>query len=168
MRTGEIRGLRWSFIDKDFIRIPLELTKTNKPNTKEKGLKVIPINENVRRILGREPRALHTDLVFHLEDREIEKMTLSRRFKRDCAKAGIPAGRKTKGGITFHDIRSTVKTNMANAGVDHTFRDALLGHSRKGMDAYYIQIEPKDLIPHMDKYIEWLNALLDKVLDKGQ
>ena len=68
MRAGEIRGLRWSFIDKDFIRIPLELTKTNKPNTKEKGLKVIPINENVRRILGREPRALHTDLVFHFSN----------------------------------------------------------------------------------------------------
>ena len=71
---------------------------------------------------------------------------------KDCAKAGIPAGRKTEGGITFHDIRSTVKTNMANAGVDPTFRDALLGHSRKGMDTYYIQIDPKNLISHMGIY----------------
>ena len=71
---------------------------------------------------------------------------------KDCAKAGIPAGRKMEAGITFHDIRSTVKTNMLNAGVNHTFRDALLGHSRKGMDKYYIQIEPKDLVSHMAIY----------------
>ena len=85
----------------------------------------------------------------------------------DCVKAGIPAGRKMKGGITFHDIRSTVKTNMANAGVNHTFRDALLGHSRKGMDTYYIQIEPKDLVPHMAIYERWLNSEIRQTLDRG-
>ena len=158
MRAGEIQALRWPFIDKDFIKVPLELTKTKKPNTKEKGIKVIPINKNVRKILNQQVRNLHSDLVFQLRGREIPKATLSREFMKDCVKAGISAGRKMKGGITFHDIRSTVKTNMANAGVDPTFRDALLGHSRKGMDTYYIQLDPKDLTSHMVQYERWLNS----------
>ncbi|UCF84791.1 MAG: site-specific integrase, partial [Desulfobacteraceae bacterium] len=168
MRAGEIRALRWPFIGKDFIRIPLEFTKTNKPNTKERGLKVIPINKNVRKILNQQVRNLHNDLVFQLRGRKIPKTTLSRAFMKDCVKADIPAGRKMEGGLTFHDIRSTVKTNMANAGVDPTFRDALLGHSRKGMDTYYIQIDPKNLICHMATYERWLNSEIRQILDRGE
>ena len=171
MRGGEIRGLRWEFIDKKFIKIPLELTKTRNPNTKEKGVKIIPISNNVRRILNEQREAMlkegaRSDIVFPLKSREIPKATLSREFMKDCQKAGIPAGRKTKDGITFHDIRTTVKTNMLNASVDGTFRDALLGHSRKGMDKHYIQIDPKDLSSHLAVYERWLNESVRQTLDR--
>ena len=148
--------------------MPLELTKTTNPNTKEKGVKVIPINNNVRKIFNQQIRNLHSALVFQLRGKEIPPTKLSREFRADCAKAGIPAGRKMEGGITFHDIRSTVKTNMANAGIDPTFRDALLGHSRKGMDTYYIQIDPKDLASHMAVYEGWLNEKVSQKLAQRQ
>ena len=172
MRAGEIRAIRWSFIGKDFIKIPLELTKTNNPNTKERGVKVIPISNNVRKVLNQQREMMlkqgyRNDLVFQLRGQEIRNSTFSREFMEDCVKAGMPAGRKMEGGITFHDIRSTVKTNMANAGVDPTFRDALLGHSRKGMDTYYIQIDPKDLTSHMATYERWLNSEIRQTLDRG-
>ena len=87
---------------------------------------------------------------------------------KDCAKAGIPAGTKTEGGIIFRDIRTTVKTGMVDAGIDSAYRDALLGHSRKGMDAYYIQISPKDLLPSMALYEQWLNLKIRQSLDRRQ
>jgi hypothetical protein len=34
-----------------------------------------------------------------------------------CDRAGIPYGKKAKNGITMHDFRRTVKTNMLKAGV---------------------------------------------------
>jgi len=43
--------------------------------------------------------------------------------------------------ITFHDIRRTVKTGMLKAGVDEVYRDAILGHAKKGMDEHYLVVE---------------------------
>ena len=58
MRTGEIRGLKWSHIDREkgVIRLPAELTK-------EARAKVIPINHHVKRVLADLPRAIHHDHV---------------------------------------------------------------------------------------------------------
>lgn len=129
---------------------------------------MIPISNNVRKILNQQVRNLHDDLVFQLKGKEIREMTLSKEFLKDCAKAGIPAGTKTAGGIVFRDIRTTVKTGMVNAGIDSAYRDALLGHSRKGMDTYYIQIDPKNLIPSTKAYEHWLNSNVRQVLDRRE
>jgi integrase len=58
MRTGELRGLRWSHIDREkgVIRLPADLTKESK-------VKVIPINHHVKRVLSGLPRAIHHDFV---------------------------------------------------------------------------------------------------------
>jgi hypothetical protein len=63
-------------------------------------------------------------------------------------------------GITFHDIRRTVKTNMVNAGVDHVYRDIILGHSLHGMDVHYMAPSEKDLHRAMACYTEWLDGQL--------
>ena len=46
----------------------------------------------------------------------------------------VQYGEKTPNGITFHDMRRTVKTNMLNAGVDKTYRDMILGHRLQNVD----------------------------------
>jgi integrase len=118
MRLGEIRQLRWSYIDwpKMMIRLPKEVTK--------------------------EGRA-----------KDVQ-------FQEVCKKADIAYGRKTTGGIVFHDIRRTFKTNMLLAGVDKAHRDAILGHSLKGMDAHYIVVGDDSLTSAMDKYTKWLDGQL--------
>lgn len=58
MRTGELRGLRWSHIDREkgLVRLPADLTKESKA-------KVIPINRHVKKVLAEVPRAIHHEFV---------------------------------------------------------------------------------------------------------
>jgi integrase len=153
MRTGEIRGLRWSHIDREkgVIRLPAELTK-------EARAKVISINHHVKRVLTDIPRAIHHDHVITYRNEPIATPGgLKKSFIAACGRAGIPYGQKEADGVTFHDIRRTVKTNMVNAGVDRVHRDLILGHSLQGMDARYISPSEDDLHWAMKKYTEWVD-----------
>jgi hypothetical protein len=80
--------------------------------------------------------------------------------ERTCTKADITRGRKE--GITFHDIRRTVKTNMVRAGIDKVYRDTILGYSLKEMDVNYIVPTDIALTNAMDQYTKWLDGQLEK------
>ncbi len=157
MRLGEIKALRWSYIDKKamMIRLPKKVTKEGRD-------KDIPINHNVKAILDSIPQTLPpNDYVINYIGKPMSgKSSLKKQFAETCEKAGILYGRKTRGGIIFHDIRRTVKTNMLLAGVDRPHRDTILGHSLKGMDAHYIVTTDESLTKAMDKYTEWLDGKL--------
>jgi integrase len=153
MRAGEIRTLRWSYIDKEktFIRLPAKVVKEAKPKT-------IPINRHVKAILDRLPRTIHPDFVVTYKGKPIkQKDGYKRSFRTACKKADIPCGRKASNGITFHDIRRTVKTNMLNAGVSKVHCDLILGHSLQGMDAHYIWPDDDTLRQAMERYTAWLD-----------
>ncbi len=153
-RTGELRGLRWSHIDREkwVIRLPADLTK-------EARAKVIPINQHVKRVLANVPRAIHHDFVFTYQNEPIKSPGgLHKSFLTACAKADIAHGHNEPNGITFHDIRRTVKTNMLNAGVDKVHRDIILGHCLTGMDVHYMAPSEEDLHRAMAKYTEWLDG----------
>ena len=83
-------------------------------------------------------------------------------FLTACSRAGIPQGHNEENGITFHDIRRTVKTNMLNAGVDKVHRDLILGHSLKGMDIHYMAPSEADLHQAMARFTEWLDSQLNQ------
>jgi integrase len=153
MRLGELRLLKWSYIDRKagFIRLPANATK-------EKKSKNIPINHNVQEVLKNIPRALKHDFVFTYRGNPIRsKNGLKNSFKTACKHANIPCGRNIPDGIIFHDIRRTVKTNMLNAGVDKAHRDLILGHSLEGMDVHYIAPDEHTLKQAMEKYTRWLD-----------
>ena len=157
MRKGELRNLKWSHIDREnmFIRLPKEITKEGQP-------KNIPINHHVMKVLISIPHALKHDFVFTYKGAPItHKSGFKKSFISACNKANIPYGRKEPNGITFHDIRRTVKTNMLNAGVDKVHRDMIVGHSLKGMDAYYLVPTEDSLREAMNKYTQWLDKQLD-------
>jgi integrase len=159
MRTGELRGLRWSHIDREkgVIRLPGDLTKENKA-------KVIPMNHHVKGVLAYLPRAIHHDFVLTYKNEPIVTPGgLKNSFITACGKAGIPYGQQVRKGITFHDIRRTVKTNMLSAGVDKVYRDTILGHSLTGMDAHYISPSEEDLHRAMGIYTIWLDAQIQNV-----
>jgi len=159
MRTGELRALRWSHIDREkwVIRLPADLTK-------EKRSKTIPINHHVKAILADLPRAIHHDFVLtYLNEPIITPGGLKNSFITACGKAGIPYGQHVPNGITFHDLRRTVKTNMLNAGVDKVHRDIILGHSLHGMDVHYMSPSEDDLHRAMARYTEWLDGQLQSV-----
>jgi integrase len=158
MRSGEIRTLRWSYIDKEkkFIRLPAKAVKESKPKT-------IPINYHVKAVLEGLPRAIHHDFVVTYRGKPIkQKDGYKRSFRTACKKACIPCGRNTQNGITFHDIRRTVKTNMISAEVSKVHCDLILGHSLQGMDAHYVVPDDDALRQAMGKYTTWLD---DKIAD---
>jgi integrase len=157
MRQGEMLKLKWSHIERGagFIRLPAEITKEGKA-------KSIPLNKHVRKVLERLPRAMHHDHVFTYQGNPI-KVGITFAFKSACKTAGIPYGQKVENGVRFHDIRTTVKTNMLRAGLSKTVRDTILGHSLQGMDVYYIKLSDNDLKAEMDKYTAWLDAQIANV-----
>ncbi len=173
MRSGEILGLRWSHIDREkgVIRLPAEVTK-------ESRAKVIPMNHHIKAVLAGLTRTIHHDFVFTYKGEPIgTNGGFKKSFLTACTRAGIPQGHNEPDGITFHDIRRTVKTNMLNAGVDKVHRDLILGHSLQGMDIHYLAPSEDDLHRAMERYTEWLDGQLilasvdqnvDQVIKKGQ
>ncbi|MFC1876228.1 tyrosine-type recombinase/integrase [Thermodesulfobacteriota bacterium] len=156
MRRGEIRQLKWSYIDRknDMIRLPPKIVKEGKG-------KAVPVNHHVEKALKGLPRALKHDFVITYKGQPIRQPGgLNRSFRTACKDAGVPFGRKADNGITIHDIRRTVKTNMLIAGVDKVFRDTILGHSLQGMDAHYISLDDKALKNAMGRYTAWLDDQL--------
>jgi integrase len=123
--------------------------------------KGVPINHHVEKALKGLPRALKHDFVITYKGQPIRQPGgLNRSFRTACKDAGVPFGRKTDNGITIHDIRRTVKTNMLIAGVDKIYRDIILGHSLQGMDAHYISPDDEALKRAMDRYTTWLDDQL--------
>ncbi|MCG6973105.1 MAG: tyrosine-type recombinase/integrase [Desulfobacterales bacterium] len=159
MRVGELRLLKWSYVDKvnKYIRLPAETTKEGRS-------KNIPINHHVRKTLDSLPRSILHNFVFTYKRQPITNAGgLKRSFKTACIETGIPHGSKTQNGLIFHDIRRTVKTNMLNAGVDKVHRDLILGHSLKGMDAHYMAPDDGALTKAMDKYTLWLDGQISNI-----
>jgi integrase len=157
MRTGEIRKLKWSHIDRKamFIRLPEEITKEKRP-------KNIPINHHVKTVLDSIPRHLKHNFVFTYKGDPItQKDGLKRSFRTACKNAKIPCGQKTPNGITPHDFRRTMKTNMLSAGVDKAHRDMIVGHSLHGMDAIYLVEDDDALRAAMDKFTKWMDKQLN-------
>ena len=50
---------------------------------------------------------------------------------------------------------------MLRAGVNKIYRDLILGHSLKGMDAYYIKPDDNDLKQAMDVFTAWFDKQLE-------
>lgn len=148
--------MKWSYIDRKnwFIRLSAKITK-------EKRDKNIPISHHVKRILDSLPRALKHNFVITYKGMPITTPGgLKRSFKTACKDAKIPCGQKVENGIIFHDIRRTVKTNMAAAGLDKAHRDVLLGHSMQGMDVHYLVPTEDTLRQEMARYTQWIDSQL--------
>jgi integrase len=159
MRPGELRQLRWSYIDRvnGFIRLPAAATKEGHDKT-------IPINHHVKAVLDGTLRHLGLDFVFANGGQPIQgPKAVSEALKGACVRAGVAYGRKALGGMTMHDIRRTVKTNMLAAGVDKTYRDLILGHALQGMDRHYIKPSEDALTQAMAVYTAWLGGQLANV-----
>lgn len=104
------------------------------------------------------PRSI-TGFVFTYRGKPIRtEGGLRKSFKTACDNAGVPFGRNVQNGITFHDIRRTIKTNMLNAGVDKVHRNMILGHALQGMDVHYMVGTDEAIKGAMNKFTEWMDT----------
>ncbi len=164
MRPGEVRTLKWEYIDRKagFIRLPASTTKEDKE-------KNIPINHHVEAVLDdlTPPLGLvtedHHDFIFAYGGKPISGPGgVKGALRGACKNAGVSYGRKAPNGIIMHDFRRTVKTNMQAAGVSKVCRDLIFGHSLQGMDTHYIVPSEETLTRAMDKYTRWLDDQIAK------
>jgi integrase len=164
MRSGELQKLQWSHVDRKnmFIRLPGEITKTGDPRD-------IPINHYVKSALDALPRSINHGFVFTCKGKPFtHKHGFKYSLKDACKKAGIPYGRNDENGVTMHDMRRTLKTNMLNAGIDKVYRDKILGHSLTGMDVHYLAPDEDTLKYQMERFTQWLDGQLNSAnVDQG-
>jgi integrase len=151
-RSGEIKALRWEWVDPEgaLIRLPGVHAKNGRPRK-------VPIEGELRDVMHRreqarlvesedgEPRV--ADLVFHRDGKPI--VDIRKAWQRACVTAGCCHVERDDTGeeITvvdklFHDLRRTAIRNMIRRGVPETVAMAISGHrTRAVFDRYNITSE---------------------------
>lgn len=156
MRQGEILSLTWEKID-----LESQVIRLWPKDTKEGKAKVVPIASALREAICGLPRGLHESHVFLFRGKPVSDIRGG--VRRACRDAGIVYGQKKPDGFTFHDIRRTVKTFMARAGMPKVYRDTILGHALRGMDAYYMIPSEEDLVSAIARYASWVESQIQNV-----
>jgi integrase len=114
----------------------VEKSKNRRPRT-------IPMTERVRAELLRVVEERSEGPVFSSARTGVNLKEIKKGFKRACELAEIPYGQNTPGGLTFHDLRHTFATRLAERGVDESVRMVLLGQSSIKMVRRYSHATPK-------------------------
>jgi len=144
MRRGEILQLRWPMLDLKARTITLEAYMT-----KDNEKRIVPISDSLMETLKKIPRHIHDDHVLIFRQKPLD--TLGKALKRACERAGVPYGRHTKNGFTFHDLRHTFNTNMRKAGVAESVIMAITGHSTREMFDRYNTVDLDDTRKAVDQ-----------------
>lgn len=75
-----------------------------------------------------------------------------------CRECGIRYGKKTTGGLRFHDLRHTATTALLAAGIDISTVQSITGHSDETMVLYYSHPSADSrtrAAAALDKSVEW-------------
>ena len=132
-RLGEIRGLRWEYVDRRAREIRL-------PDSKNGEGRVLPLDESLwvlieRRWARREHRtkdggSLLSEYVFHFRGRPAPESTIRRWWEKARTKVGLP-------GKLFHDFRRSAVRDMIRGGVPQTIAMSVSGHKTESMFRRY-------------------------------
>ncbi|MBI5184756.1 MAG: site-specific integrase [Nitrospinae bacterium] len=141
MRCNEVLSMEWSWVDlfRQTLTIPGAFAKNGKPRT-------IPLNKSAMSILVEKSkvRSLQSKVVFFNEagkKRDIAK--IGNVFRQTLKKAGIED-------FSFHCLRHTFATRLAQAGVDLYKVSKLLGHRDIGTTQRYAHHYPESLRDGVD------------------
>src|SRR5664280_571349 len=132
-RLGEIRGLRWEYVDRRAREIRLQDSKNGEG-------RVLPLDENLwalieRRWVRREykkPNDVSSIqvFVFHFRGGPVPETTIRRWWVDACTKAGLPKK-------LFHDFRRSAVRDMIRGGVPQTVAMSISGHKTESMFRRY-------------------------------
>jgi integrase len=148
LRLRDVANLEWSALDLDKRSITVRTRKTGKKVT-------IPIHPEFAGWLARQTRGIGKAPVFSALAGKSGggKSGLSMAFKRIMDRAGIKgrllreasgAGR-SQSSLSFHSLRHSFNSAMANAGVSSELRQKLTGHASAKMNEQYTHHEFEEL-----------------------
>src|SRR5664279_2274281 len=132
-RLGEIRGLRWEYVDRRAREVRLPASKNGEG-------RVLPLDENLRFLIERQwdrrefkkpdGGSSLSEFVFHFRGRPTPETTIRRWWVDACAKAGLPKK-------LFHDFRRSAVRDMIRGGVPQTIAMSISGHKTESMFRRY-------------------------------
>ena len=147
-RLGDLTNLKREHYDAERLSLRFGQAKT-------KQFIEIPIHPEFHKWLLQRPQGKPEDPIFpSLHGKSISGVSgLSMRFKALMVKAGIKVAVTAKAGekgrarssLTFHSLRHSFNSAMANAGVSQEHRQLLTGHASKAINDRYTHIELETL-----------------------
>lgn len=135
-RHTEIASLKWTAIDLDAGIIDLYRSKVNNESR-------LPMTARVKDILARRYKD-RGDSEFIFENKQGNRVRnySPRAFKAACVRAGIE-------GVTFHTLRHTTASRLAQANVSLQDIALLLGHTTVAMTQKYSHLQPSQSMNRM-------------------
>ena len=139
MRKGEILSLKWVQVNLDTRMIHLKAEQT-----KDKEKRDIFVHNDLLEILQSISQSGNgDDFVFTYRGKPVYDLRAG--IIEGCKKAGIPYGRFTENGFTFHDLRHTFVTMMRKSGAATSVRMKITGHGTLEMDNRYDSVDSDDM-----------------------
>ncbi|HBG46372.1 MAG TPA: integrase [Deltaproteobacteria bacterium] len=134
-RPGEVAGMAWDEIEGDVWTIPPDRLKTGKK--KEPKSHKVPLCPMALETIEA-ARVLSSDCPYvfrssYKEKSPVSRAALSRAVVRHLETMGL------KEAFTPHDLRRTLRTRLAELGIDDIVAEKVIGHSLQGMAAVYNQ-----------------------------
>ena len=141
LRLANVLALTWNeHIDPDFRFITVHQHKTVKTL---KRPQVVPISEQLRVILKDARQRTHTHVV---EYRQRPLKTIRCGLRLAVERAGLPFGRSVDG-ATFHTLRHTAASLLAELGEPEAIRKEVMGHRNIATTQRYTHLRPVHEIP---------------------
>lgn len=144
LRVGELKGLKWSDICNDYIRIQRFVDNDNqivediKGHAKE-GKRLMPLTPTAKKILDI-VRQLNpdSDYIFIRNGQPLSTCTFNRHLKKCCDELGIEYR-------SSHKLRFSTASIMYKNGMEETELQKLLGHASLHMTSHYLRcITPQE------------------------
>lgn len=138
LRISECLSLRWENVDFETARALLPETKT--------GDRIVPLAAPVLELMQGLPRVAGNPHLFPgaVRDTAVGYKKTRAVFMDACAAAGLE-------NVTLHDLRRTVATNLAGAGLNAFGLRDVLGHKTLAMSNRYVQSAGDALAESMER-----------------
>ena len=137
LRLGELIGLQWT--DVDFVRKVITVHNSETFTTKNKKIRVVPMSEQLWRMLAVCKETASCAVVFHLNGQQLNGEKVSKAFKAYVRSA------KLNDGLHFHSLRHTFATWLVQDGASIYEVQKLMGHSSLTVTQIYSHLAASEL-----------------------
>lgn len=144
LRLANVLGLRWEDCDAELTRLTVRHHKTD-----QDGLPlVVPISAGLQRILAAARGQARTGAIVRFRRRPVRSLRTALRSA--AAAAGVPYGLRSAHGATYHTLRHSIATLLAQWGLPEAIRRQLLGHADVQTTAIYTHLAARDEIAPLE------------------
>lgn len=137
-RSGEVGGMRWSEVRGKTWTIPASRRKTGTAHTvplTDTALELLEAAQAEADRLAKRRKATSDHVFAARPGRPLTPTSVARAVSRYADRLGNKA--QEEGHWRPHDLRRTVRTGLAAAGIPETIAEAVIGHTRQGIVAVY-------------------------------